>query len=63
MRGRILGGRSTSSLGGSLWRRTRFKNRWTRCWIHYALKRPRVRWMVGRSRVITHFNFTFVARR
>jgi len=37
----VPGGRSTSSLGGSLWRRTRFKNRWTRCWIHYALRGPR----------------------
>ena len=41
MRARVLGARSTSSLAGSSWRRTRFKNRWTRCSIHYALKGPR----------------------
>ena len=56
--------RSSSSLGGSLWFRARFKNIGTRRWFRYALKAHSAwLWIVARSRVtVTHFIFTFVAR-
>jgi hypothetical protein len=56
--------RSSSSLGGSLWFRARFKNIGTRCWFRYALKAHfGLVWIVARSSVtLTHFIFTFVAR-